>query len=127
MTASLQSAGGAWRLQIGNMARAERTENMIDMLVTLDVSKLSGWLNADAHCRESEGGHTVMQGELRSGGAGRWRAIAVRNQRAGEGSTADWVQIGGRARGEERTRNMENMVVTLDVSKLSGWLNADAR
>ena len=29
-------------------ARAERTENMLDMLMTLDVSKLSGWLNADA-------------------------------------------------------------------------------
>ena len=32
-------------------ARAERTENMLYMLVTLDVSKLSGWLNADASCR----------------------------------------------------------------------------
>ena len=29
-------------------ARAERTENMLYMSVTLDVSKLSGWLNADA-------------------------------------------------------------------------------
>ena len=34
------------------------------MVVTLDVSKLSGWLNADAYCRESKGGHTV-RGELR--------------------------------------------------------------
>ena len=31
--------------------RAERTENMYHMLVTLDVSRLSGWLNADAYCR----------------------------------------------------------------------------
>ena len=31
--------------------RAERTVNMSRMVVTLDVSKLSGWLNADAHCR----------------------------------------------------------------------------
>ena len=29
------------------------------MSVTLEVSKLSGWLNADAPCRESKGGHTV--------------------------------------------------------------------
>eukprot|EP00964_Phaeocystis_antarctica_P099930 scaffold65681_cov57-Phaeocystis_antarctica.AAC.1 len=29
------------------------------MSVTLEVSKLSGWLNADAYCRESNGGHTV--------------------------------------------------------------------
>ena len=32
-------------------ARAERTSNMLYMSVTLDVSKLSGWLNADAYCR----------------------------------------------------------------------------
>ena len=32
-------------------ARAERTANMVPMLMTLDVSKLSGWLNADAPCR----------------------------------------------------------------------------
>ena len=32
---------------------------MLLMVVTLDVSKLSGWLNADAYCRESNGGHTV--------------------------------------------------------------------
>ena len=33
--------------------------NMPAMFVTLDVSKLSGWLNALASCRESKGGHTV--------------------------------------------------------------------
>ena len=31
-------------------ARAERTENMLLMSVTLDVSRLSGWLNAAASC-----------------------------------------------------------------------------
>ena len=30
----------------------ERTQNMWLMSVTLEVSKLSGWLNADAYCRE---------------------------------------------------------------------------
>ena len=35
----------------GAMACAERTWNMVRMSVTLDVSKLSGWLNADAPCR----------------------------------------------------------------------------
>ena len=29
----------------------ERTQNIRYMLVTLEVSKLSGWLNADAYCR----------------------------------------------------------------------------
>ena len=39
---------------------------MLDMVVTLEVSKLSGWLNASAFCRESKGGHTVRC-ELRAG------------------------------------------------------------
>ena len=32
-------------------AGAERTSNICHMLVTRDVSKLSGWLNASASCR----------------------------------------------------------------------------
>ena len=44
----------------------ERTMNMADMAVTLEVSRLSSWLNADAPCRESKGGHTV-RGEVRPG------------------------------------------------------------
>ena len=40
-----------------------RTANMAYMFVTLEVSKLSGWLNADAYCRESNGGH-AMRGEV---------------------------------------------------------------
>ena len=36
---------------IGARARAERTWNMDCMVVTLDVSKLSAWLNADAPCQ----------------------------------------------------------------------------
>ena len=32
-------------------ARAERTTNMCAMFLTLDVSQLSGWLNAYAYCR----------------------------------------------------------------------------
>ena len=36
---------------VGARARAERTLNMPYMVVTLAVSKLSGWLNADAPCR----------------------------------------------------------------------------
>ena len=37
----------------------ERTWNMPYMSVTLEVSKLSGWLNAGAYCGESKGGFTV--------------------------------------------------------------------
>ena len=41
----------------GGRARAERTENIWRMFVTLDVSKLSGWLNADAPCRVERRAH----------------------------------------------------------------------
>ena len=92
------------------------------MSVTLEVSKLSGWLNAAALCRESNGGHAV-RGEgagWEARGGGRRRCT----QRAGEGLDC---RFGGRARdGEEHTENMLFMVATLEVSKLSGWLNADA-
>ena len=47
------------RLQIRGRTGVERTQNIWYMFVTLEVSKLSGWLNADASCRESKGGHTV--------------------------------------------------------------------
>ena len=36
---------------VGARVRAERTANMPCMFVTLDVPKLSGWLNAPAFCR----------------------------------------------------------------------------
>ena len=81
------------RLQTGGSTGVERTWNMepISMLcVTPEVSKLSGWLNADAYCRESKGGHTVL-GKVR---AGRREAAGDRGgtQRAGEGATVDWGQ-----------------------------------
>ena len=53
---------------------------MLSMLVTLDVSKLSGWLNTDGYCRV-ERRACVMWGEVRAGrreGVGqqqrKWRA-----------------------------------------------------
>eukprot|EP00964_Phaeocystis_antarctica_P054461 scaffold32020_cov57-Phaeocystis_antarctica.AAC.1 len=71
----------------------ERTWNIWYMFVTLDVSKLSGWLNADARCGESNGGQTV-RGEV--WGGGRAAGEVRRKQRAGERAR---LQIGGRARG----------------------------
>ena len=93
-----------------------RTWNMAPMVVTLGVSKLSGWLNADAFCGVSKGGHTTL-GEVRAGrreAAGDRSACSVHDCKFGAGH------------GEERTWNMPNMLVTLEVSKLSGWLNAEA-
>eukprot|EP00964_Phaeocystis_antarctica_P156153 scaffold125705_cov51-Phaeocystis_antarctica.AAC.2 len=95
----------------------ERTANMPSMSVTLEVLKLSGLLNADAFCRESKGGHTVRGGvrpERRRTTAAQAACRGGRDCRIGAGH------------GEERTQNMYGMSVTLEVSKLSGWLNADA-
>ena len=116
---------------------AERTSNMYRMSVTLELSKLSGWLNADAACRESKRGHT-LRGEgagPADGGDGTAQCAArcglggVRALGGGDAigmctGRARLKAVGARAR-VERTRNMPHMVVTLDVSKLSGWLNAD--
>ena len=63
----------------------ERTRNMFIMVVTLEVSKLSGWLNAVADCRESNGGHTV-RGEVRAG------------RRQGVGAAVAQVACTGKAR-----------------------------
>ena len=48
--ASGMCTGTARLRAVGARARAERTENMLFMVVTLDVSKLSAWLNAVALC-----------------------------------------------------------------------------
>ena len=45
------ACGKAPTVQAEGRARAERTENIHRMSVTLDVSRLSDWLNADAYCR----------------------------------------------------------------------------
>ena len=52
MAATQAECTGRVRLKaVGVRARAERTRNIWCMFVTLDVSKLSGWLNAFASCR----------------------------------------------------------------------------
>ena len=67
-----RSAQGRARLQIYGAGHGEeRTWNMLYMSVTLEVSKLSGWLNADADCREPKGRHTVRD-DVRAG----WREAA---------------------------------------------------
>ena len=83
-----RSVQGRARLQIRSRGQGgERTVNMWSMCVTLEVSKVNGWSNADACCRKSNGGN-MMRGELRAGR----RQVAARatasKQRAGEGSSA---------------------------------------
>ena len=48
--ASGMCTGRARLKAAGARARAERTSNMKYLVVTLDMSKLSAWLNADAYC-----------------------------------------------------------------------------
>ena len=50
MWEEVRREGVGWQA-LGARARAERAWNMPCMVVTLDVSKLSGWLNTDAYCR----------------------------------------------------------------------------
>ena len=71
------------------------------MSVTLEVLKLSSWLNADAPCRESKEGH-VVRGERYTGRGTEDGGRPWSTQRAGEGAAADW----GTGQGEERTENM---------------------
>ena len=80
----------------------ERTKNIPYMFVTLEVSKLSGWLNADALCRESKEGHAV-RGEVYGSGAaggGRPRRQACSVQERAR------LPIGGRARGGEHVEHV---------------------
>ena len=68
---------------------------MAYMLVTLEVSKLSGWLNANASCRGSKGRHIrcgVRYAGRQAGGAAGDRGASSVRERAR-------LQIGGRARG----------------------------
>ena len=60
---------------------------MLRMVVTLEVSKLSGWLNDDAPCRESNEGHTV------------WGVVGRREATGDRGASS----VQGRARLQIRT------------------------
>ena len=92
---------------------------MLDMSLTLDVSKFSGWLNANAPCRVGREG--IQKGAACGPGAGGAWDGPLREQCTGKGPT-----VGTGRQGTERTENMVDMVVTLDVSRLSGWSNASA-
>ena len=74
----------------------ERTQNMAYMVVTLDVSKLSGWLNTDAPCRESKGGRY---------GAGRG-AAGRREETQRPACRGELDYRLGAGHGEEHTWNM---------------------
>ena len=78
----------------GVRAGAERTWNMERMVVTLDVSKLSGWLNASASCREpSRTEARTMRGKV---WAGRWESVGRRQHTSGmHGKRGQLWRLGG--------------------------------
>ena len=81
----------------GHGTRGGRTPNMLLMLVTLDVSRLSGWLNADAVCRATTEAHGGRRAEREA--RGRVGAVAVH-----AGCTEDPIgPLGGTARARGRT------------------------
>jgi len=93
-TAAASSVQGRARdCRLGAGHGEERTQNMPNMFVTLDVSRLSGWLNADAPCRESKEG--VRYGARYTGQGGSCGGRPWHTQRAERAR----LQIGGRARG----------------------------
>ena len=64
--------------------RPERTLNMYFIAVTLDVSKLSGWLNADATCRVERRAYDAERGvgQGREGVGRRQRTSGMHGERA---------------------------------------------
>ena len=82
-------------------ACTERTANMAYMVVTLDVSKLSGWLKADAFCRVERRANDVERGVDR----GR-EGMGRRQHTSGmHGERARLWRLGARACAE-RTKSM---------------------
>ena len=91
----------ACREELGwRFGRRARTLNISSMVETLVVSKLSGWLNARASCRESKEGHTVQGEVYGSGGSRRWATAAQVACRGGRGCRL------GAGHLEERASNM---------------------
>ena len=85
---------------------------MPPMFVTLEVSQLRGWLNADAFCRVE--GRGMRCGARCAPGGGRACGGGSASGMHGKGPTQG---MGARARAG-RTWNMVFMLVTLEVSQL---------
>jgi len=87
----------------GPRACAERTANMAVMVVTLEVSMLSGWLNADADCRV-EGKACDAGGERCEPGGGRACGVVAGRQEACTKKAI--INVWGPRARAERTKNM---------------------
>eukprot|EP00964_Phaeocystis_antarctica_P058138 scaffold34462_cov56-Phaeocystis_antarctica.AAC.7 len=105
-----------WTLEA--VHREGRTLNMRFMSMTPEVSKLSCWLNADARCRGSKGGHTVRN-DVR---AGRREAAGDRDARSVQGRAR--LQIRSRAR---KGAHVEHAVHGCDAGGVEAQRLAEGR
>jgi hypothetical protein len=96
--------------------RGERTWNMPCMYVTLEVSKLSGWLKADATCRVEGEGMRCGGREVRVREAGGPVVLWRHDKRHARG-WPDSQGLGAKGSRGERTLNIQRMSVTLEVSQ----------
>ena len=80
---ALAACRGGVDCRLGAGHGEERTVNMLPMFVTLDVSRLSGWLNANATCRANRRAYACEARAGRRQGVGRRR----RKRHAREGPT----------------------------------------
>ena len=78
-----QAAGRPPAVEAEGRACAGRTANIPCMSVTLDVSRLSGWLNADEFCREKRARGGGKVGKWSGKGAIRARKGATREVASG--------------------------------------------
>ena len=92
--------------------QAECTSNMLDMSVTLDVSKLRGWLKANALCRVARWAHDTGS----RCGSGDERAVR-RGCSSRMQARARLHGVGGRV----RTLNMTFMVVGVGRQEGVRW------
>ena len=96
----------------------ERTSNMRLMSVTLEVSKLSGWLKTDAPCRVERGGYTIG---IRCGAPVRRRADREGGwPRAWGGGGASGAQGGARlkAGGQAQAAHPEHLPHRCDAGRV---------
>ena len=84
----------------GRRARAERTQNIDTMVVTLEVLRLSDWLNADAVCRVE--GRSMRCGARCAPGGGRaWGGASASGMHGGRPDSR--LGAAGHARSAPRT------------------------
>jgi len=104
VAAHKRHARGKARLKAwGPRACAERTPSILYMVVTLEVSKLSGWLKADADCRVEKGRACDAGGERCEPGSGRGPGVWWRHDKRHARGKGPGQGLGAKGTRGERT------------------------